>query len=82
MIFVSIVIVFVLISITPLTERIISFENLLAQQNSDNNTELGGDSDLGGDTGMTESDLGGEDLGITVSDLENDTKVHDNNQTD
>ena len=31
---------------------------------------------------MTESDLGGEDLGITVSDLENDTKVHDNNQTD
>lgn len=41
MIFVSIVIVFVLISITPLTERIISFENLLAQQNSDKNTELG-----------------------------------------
>ena len=82
MIFVSIVIVFVLISITPLTERIISFENVLAQQNNDNNTELGGGSELGGDTGMTESDVGGEDLGITVSDLENDTKVNDNNQTD
>ena len=82
MIFVSIVIVFVLISITPLTERIISFENVLAQQNNYNNTELGGGRELGGDTGMTESDLGGEDLGTTVSDLENDTKIPTNNQTD
>jgi hypothetical protein len=31
---------------------------------------------------MTESDLGGEDLGTTVSDLENDTKIPTNNQTD
>ena len=31
---------------------------------------------------MTESDLGGEDLGTTVSDLENDTDIPNNNQTD
>ena len=31
------------------------------------------DTELGGDTGMTESDLGGNDTGMTISDLENDT---------
>ena len=80
-IFLSIVIVFALIPITESTwvsEEIISFENVLAQQNSDddNNTELGGD------TGMTESDLGGEDIGTTVSNLENDTDINNNNQTE
>ena len=56
----------------------------MAQQNTDdgNNTELGGDTELGGETGMTESDLGGEDMGMTVSDLENDTDINSNNQTD
>jgi hypothetical protein len=84
-IFLSIVIVFGLITITKpavVAEEIISFENILAQQNSDdddNNTELGGDTELG-DTGMTESDLG-EDIGTTVSDLENDTDIPNNNQT-
>ena len=38
--------------------------------------------ELGADTGMTESDLGGEDFGTTVSDLENDTDINNNNQTD
>jgi hypothetical protein len=63
-----------------------SFENALAQQNSSSNsaengdTELG-DPELGGDTGMTESDFGGKDIGTTVSDLENDTDITKNNQT-
>ncbi|HET7643842.1 MAG TPA: hypothetical protein VFK40_10065 [Nitrososphaeraceae archaeon] len=55
----------------------ISLENVLAQQNGsevDNDTEVGG-SELGGDTGMTESDMGGKDIGMTVSDLENDTNI-------
>lgn len=47
------------------------FENVLAQEDED--TELGGDPELGGDAGMTESDLGGNDTGMTISDLENDT---------
>ena len=85
-IFLSIVIVFALITKTEsigVAEEIISFENVLVQQNSDdNNTELGGDTELRGDTGMTESDLGGEDIGTTVSDLENDTDIPNNNQTD
>ena len=34
------------------------------------------------DTGMTESDFGGEDIGTTVSDLENDTDINHNNHTD
>lgn len=85
-IFLSIVIVFALNTITESTrvaEEIILFENVLAQQNSDDNnsTELGGNNELGGDTGMTESDLGGEDIGTTVSDLENDTEIPNNNQT-
>jgi hypothetical protein len=64
--------------------RPISFENVLAQQNDDGSidTELGGDPELGGDTGMTESDMGGKDIGMTVSDLENDTDITNNNQTD
>jgi len=37
--------------------------------------EIGGDKELGGDTGMTESDLGGNDTGMTISDLENDTRM-------
>ena len=62
----------------------ISLENVLAQQNGsevDKDTEVGG-SELGGDTGMTESDMGGKDIGMTVSNLENDTKIPTNNQTD
>jgi hypothetical protein len=31
---------------------------------------------------MTESDLGGEDIGTRVSDLENDTDIKNNNQTE
>ena len=55
------------------------FENVLAQEDED--TELGGDPELGGDAGMTESDLGGNDTGMTVSDIENDTEIT-NGQTD
>ena len=65
--------------------RLISFENVLAQQNDDDSsidTELGGDPELGGNTGMTESDMGGKDIGTTISDLENDTDIINNNQTD
>jgi hypothetical protein len=50
-----------------------SFLNALAQEDDNRDTELGGDPELGGDTGMTESDLGGNDTGMTISDLENDT---------
>lgn len=42
------------------------FENVLAQ--------IGEDTEIGGESGMTESDLGGNDTGMTVSDIENDTK--------
>jgi hypothetical protein len=52
----------------------LSFENALAQQNSSNSAEYG-------DTGMTESDLGGKDIRTTASDLENDTDITKNNQT-
>ena len=45
----------------------IPFVNALAQEDDNRDTELGGD------TGMTESDLGGNDTGMTISDLENDT---------
>ena len=64
--------------------RSILFENVLAQQNDDGSidTELGGDPELDGDTGMTESDMGGKDIGTTVNDLENDTDITHNNQTD
>ena len=64
--------------------RPISFENVLAQQNDDGSidTELGGDPELGGNTGMTESDMGGKDIGTTISDLENDTDIINNNQND
>ena len=55
------------------------FENVLAQESED--TELGGDPELGGDAGMTESDLGGNDTGMTVSDVENDTEIS-NGKTD
>jgi|GEM_PF-1879782 len=55
------------------------FENVLAQEGED--TELGGDPELGGDAGMTESDLGGNDTGMTVSDIENDTEIT-NGKTD
>ncbi|HET8857859.1 MAG TPA: hypothetical protein VFM28_10065 [Nitrososphaeraceae archaeon] len=51
----------------------IAFEIVLAQEDGD--TELGGEPELGGDTGMTESDLGGNDTGMTVSDIENDTEI-------
>jgi hypothetical protein len=53
----------------------ISFINVLAQEDDNRDTEIGGDIKLGGDTGMTESDLGGNDTGITISDLENDTRM-------
>ena len=44
---------------------------------------MGGDPELGGNTGMTESDMGGKDIGTTISDLENDTDItNNNNQTD
>ena len=55
------------------------YENVLAQEDED--TELGGDPELGGDAGMTESDLGGNDTGMTVSDIENDTEIT-NGKTD
>jgi hypothetical protein len=42
----------------------------------------GGDTELGGGTGTTESDLGGEDIGTTVSDLVNDKDISNSNQTD
>jgi hypothetical protein len=53
----------------------IPFINVLAQEDDNRDTEIGGDIKLGGDTGMTESDLGGNDTGITISDLENDTRM-------
>ena len=62
----------------------VSLENVFAQQNGngvDKDTEIGG-SELGGDTGMTESDMGGKDLGMTVNDLENDTNIVNNSKTD
>ena len=62
----------------------ISLENVLAQQNGSGvgeDTEVGG-SELGGDTGMTESDMGGKDIGMTVSDLENDTNIVNNSKID
>ena len=62
----------------------ISLENVLAQQNGsevDKDTEVGG-SELGGDTGMTESDMGGKDIGMTVSDLENDTNIVNKSKID
>lgn len=79
---ISILFAVTLIVITEI--RPISFENVLAQQNDDGSidTELGGDPELGGDTGMTESDMGGKDIGMTVSDLENDTDITNNNQID
>ena len=49
--------------------------NALAQENDNRDTEIGGDLELGGDTGMTESDLGGNDTGMTISDLDNDTRM-------
>ena len=84
-IFVISIILFAVTLIATTTEiRPISFENVLAQQNDDGSidTELGGDLELGGNTGMTESDMGGKDIGTTVSDLENDTDITNNNQTD
>jgi hypothetical protein len=51
-----------------------TFVNALAQED-DRDTELGGDPEIGGDTGMTESDLGGNDTGMSISDLENDTEI-------
>ncbi len=79
---ISILFAVTLISTTEI--RPISFENVLAQQNDDGSidTELGGDPELGGNTGMTESDMGGKDIGTTVSDLENDTDITNNNRTD
>ena len=62
----------------------ISLENVLAQQNVSGigeDTEVG-DSELGGVTGMTESDMGGKDIGMTVSDLENDTNIANISKTD
>ena len=64
--------------------RPISFENVLAQRNDDGyiDTKFGEDLEVGGNTGMTESDMGGKDIGTTISDLENDTNIINNNQTD
>lgn len=92
-IFLSFLIILALIIVTESTivekegiTSTLSFENALAQKNSNNSAENGdtelGDPELGGDTGMTESDLGGKDIGTTVSDLENDTDITKNNQTD
>jgi hypothetical protein len=85
-IFVISIILFAVTLIATTEIRLISFENVLAQQNDDDDssidTELGGDPELGGNTGMTESDMGGKDIGTTVSDLENDTDITNNNQTD
>ncbi len=67
-IYLAIVLAFALIAGIPCV-----FENVLAQEDED--TELGGDPELGGDAGMTESDLGGNDTGMTVSDIENDTEI-------
>jgi hypothetical protein len=53
-----------------------SVVNALAQDDDKKDTELGGETELGGDTGMTESDLGGNDTGMTISDLENDTGMN------
>jgi len=53
----------------------IPFVNALVQEDDNRDTEIGGDKELGGDTGMTESDLGGNDTGMTISDLENDTRM-------
>jgi hypothetical protein len=53
----------------------IPFVNALAQEDDNRDTEIGGDLELGGDTGMTESDLGGNDTGMAISDLENDTRM-------
>ena len=65
---ISFILAFVLIAGIP-------FVNALAQENDNIDTEIGGDLELGGDTGMTESDLGGNDTGMTISDLENDTRM-------
>jgi hypothetical protein len=85
-IFVISIILFAVTLIATTEIRPILFENILAQQNDDDDgsidTELGGDPELGGNTGMTESDLGGKDIGTTISDLENDTDITNNNQTD
>jgi hypothetical protein len=51
-----------------------TFVNTVAQEDV-RDTELGGDPELGGDTGTTESDLGGNDTGMSISDLENDTEI-------
>jgi len=65
---ISFILAFVLIAGIP-------FVNALAQENDNRDTEIGGDLELGGDTGMTESDLGGNDTSMTISDLENDTRM-------
>jgi hypothetical protein len=65
---ISFILAFVLIAGIP-------FVNALTQENDNRDTEIGGDLELGGDTGMTESDLGGNDTGMTISDLENDTRM-------
>jgi len=65
---ISFILAFVLIAGIP-------FVNALAQENDNRDTEIGGDLELGGDIGMTESDLGGNDTGMTISDLENDTRM-------
>ena len=50
----------------------IPFVNALAQEDDNRDTEIGGDIKLGGDTGMTESDLGGNDTGITNGQIGNE----------
>ncbi len=67
-IMVSSIIAFALIAGIP-------FVNALVQEDDNRDTEIGGDKELGGDTGMTESDLGGNDTGMTIGDLENDTRM-------
>jgi hypothetical protein len=51
-----------------------AFETVLAQENG-GDMELGGEPELGEDTGMNESDLGGNDTGMAISDIENDTEI-------
>lgn len=62
-IIISSILAFVLIAGIP-------FVNALAQENDNRDTEIGGDLELGGDTGMTESDLE-NDTRMTNGQLDN-----------
>ena len=61
------------VSTVGINEEVI--RRYVQSQEDGRDTELGGDPELGGNTGMTESDLGGNDTGMSISDLENDTEI-------